>query len=540
MAGKIPLAFLQELEVTISTWLESNPAASANDAVNFAVQLYQEQRGVATVGESARQKLANVTEQAWTVAGRGEFRPYRRSFDFSTLQIYEDTGDEPSGKPSTPTKKAGRQQKAYRGEKGRFLHHRFAELLLNEYDVATVDGNLVVWDETQGRFFMGDIAVAASMQRIDHALTRNQRQETLSTLRLLAPVREMASPNEILFSNGILDLSTGKQFPSTHNHVNPNLIPHRFNPNASCPELDEALDTWACGSAERRLSMLEAAGLCLYHGRDLGVCILLLGKGGHGKSTFLKLLRATLGDENVSSLDIGRVGRRFQSVALVGKLANIGDDVSSEYIDGDSMATLRSAITCDVVSAEYKGGATFSFRPYATHVFACNRMPRMKDDTSAVYRRFVPIPFEADFTQGNRDPRIESTLTTERAIERFIVLAVDALRGCIERGGMTDTSERAAIIHGMRRGNSSVYAFATDVLGFGGSSPESLEGISVPETHDRYCSYCGGAQLRAVSRNAFTQDICELYDLRTKNARVGLRGPDGRKAIVRIFCRKEG
>ena len=39
-----------------------------------------------------------------------------------------------------------------------------------------------------------------------------------------------------------------------------------------------------------------------------------------------------LGKQNISSLDLKKLGDRFSTVMLFGRLANIGDDISDEFI----------------------------------------------------------------------------------------------------------------------------------------------------------------------------------------------------------------
>lgn len=68
---------------------------------------------------------------------------------------------------------------------------------------------------------------------------------------------------------------------------------------------------------------------CLYRRNELGKAFILIGDKSNGKSTFLHVVKNMLGDKNIASLDLKELGDRFKTAELFGKLANIGDDIST-------------------------------------------------------------------------------------------------------------------------------------------------------------------------------------------------------------------
>ncbi|MBN3585959.1 hypothetical protein JYB64_26560, partial [Algoriphagus aestuarii] len=91
-----------------------------------------------------------------------------------------------------------------------------------------------------------------------------------------------------------------------------------------------------------------------------------------------------LGPDNYSSLALEELGHRFKTAELFGKLANIGDDIDSEYIH--SNAVFKKLVTGETVNVERKGRDPFEFNNYAKLIFSANEMPRINDRTDGLMR----------------------------------------------------------------------------------------------------------------------------------------------------------
>ena len=190
--------------------------------------------------------------------------------------------------------------------------------------------------------------------------------------------------------------------------------------------MDGVLDRLSCGDKDIRRCLEEVAGACLYRSATIGggKCAVLLGNKANGKSTYLHMLERMLGNSNYVSLDIAELKQRFNTVMLFGVLANIGDDISNEYIADTSV--IKKMATGESVKAERKGQDPFTFTPYAMHIFSANDMPRMADKTGAVQRRLLIIPLNGTFTKDSPgyDPNIKDKLSQPECMEYFIQLSL--------------------------------------------------------------------------------------------------------------------
>ncbi len=403
-------------------------------------------------------------------------------------------------------------------------HVACARFLLEYYFMCYIDGAPAVW--TGLHYETGQNAVERILTTIP-GIKRSQRAEVLSYLELNAPRYKAADPRYIAFENCVLDISDMSQLvPSSDLRIT-NVIPHDWNPEAQCAEVDEALIAWACGNDNRIRAMKECVGLCMYRGTEFGVCFVLVGEGSNGKSTFIDgLLRPAIGDNNISSTELSTIGKRYQSVSVMGKLANICDDTSSEPLKRDDSATIKKLVTGNMISAEYKYGPTFDFKPYATLVFSCNEMPRFDKAGKAEMRRLNIIRFGADFSHKNSSTDINylKKLGSEEAMERILYLGALALHDCIERGSVTLSQDNKESKEQMRMDSSGVYQFAVEELGFKSKQPVSVDGVPTQDLFEKYTGYCTKANLKAVSRNSFTIEMCEIMSLETKKMRLDGRG----------------
>ena len=89
--------------------------------------------------------------------------------------------------------------------------------------------------------------------------------------------------------------------------------------------------------------------------------------GSNGKSTLLNMIIQLLGDENVSKLSLKDINDKFRLMHIYGKVANIGDDISSQYFEESE--TFKKLITGQFVTAEHKGQDSVQFRNYAKLFF---------------------------------------------------------------------------------------------------------------------------------------------------------------------------
>ncbi len=322
----------------------------------------------------------------------------------------------------------------------KFKHNDFGKYLIDKYHIVSVEGKLYSFVDNKYMFYP-NLIEELCIKELDSITIRNRR-ETAEYIRITAPKKSFSDPKYILFKNGVLDISTEKIYPSTTEYIIPNYIPHNYKKDAYNKTLDIVLNNVSCNDPEIRAIIEEALGYTFYRENIEQKAIVFTGSGKNGKSTILNLFEAVLTEDNYSSESLSQLSEKFATASLYGKLANISDDI-------DAVGTVNSSMFKRIcvkgsVSAEFKGKDKFKFISYATPIFTANTVPKIGrgDDSDAVNRRLVIVPFNGDFTPGskNYDKHIEKKIFTKEAIEYMIALAVKGLHRVLNNGFTNSTS----------------------------------------------------------------------------------------------------
>ncbi len=413
----------------------------------------------------------------------------------------------------------------------RFQPDNYARMLISNRHIHIVDGTPMIWNGSM--YEAGVDRISKAMAAAFPGLTSAKRKEVMECIRLLLDDELMAGARYIAFSNGVYDIKDDRLLPSSPEHLIPNTIPHRYNPKAICPELDEAFDQWACDNDDVRKNLEEVLGVAMYRGREFHIIPLLMGDGGNGKSSYMRLAQGMLGARNYSVLDPAEFGKAFSRIELMGKLVNFGDDISRDRLKGDAASYLRKLASGDEIDAEIKYGGRPKFRPYLTPILSCNEFPEAKDDSSGWWRRFRPIPFNADFRDAaiSTEVSLVQRLSSEAAYERAIVLGLQGLKRVLRWGDLSPLTSRQELIDDLRKGSSSVYSFACDVLGFGSDDQVDIEMVKTSGLYEKYAGYCNAEGIKnKESHRAFTRKLGKLYGMKSENRR-GADGGQGRRFV---------
>ena len=403
-----------------------------------------------------------------------------------------------------------------------FLFDKFAQFLKSEYHIVRINGQLHIYNN--GIYDYAQRSIETKMIEKIPTLKAQQRTEVMKYLDLICEDIEPSEANYIAFKNGVLDISTDELVDYTPDIILTNRINHNYNSGAYNELTDNTLDKIACNDKEVRALLEECVGYCFYRRNELGKAFILTGDKSNGKSTFLDLIKCILGEGNISALDLRELGDRFSTAMLFGKLANIGDDIGDEFLQGNSVAIFKKIVTGNRLKAELKGQQPFDFNPYVKLLFSANDMPRMRDKTGAVLRRLVMIPFNATFTKNDKDydPYIKYKLIKEDSIEYLISLGVAGLKRVLENNEFTVSQKVENAIIEYEEENNPIIAFINDV---------GVDAIINQPTHDvylRYTVFCSQSQLQALSKIAFSKQINKRLNTVAMSKRINGN-------VVRLF-----
>lgn len=398
-----------------------------------------------------------------------------------------------------------------RSKNGGIRHNVFGKLLIDRDHACFVDGAPAIWDGQ--RYATGWDAIDRAIVRHDDATKRNDQKEIRHYIHLKAPRVDATDAGMIAFKNGVLDM-VGGLMPYSTDMVITNIIPYDYDPQAHDEATDRFLNRISNGDPVVRANLEEIVGLCFYRSNEIGQCPVLLGSGSNGKSTFIAALRNVLGKDNVSSLDLNVIGKPFQTGRLLGKLANLGDDISNEFLKGDLIATFKKIVTGEWVYTDVKNAEGFEFKPYCTLVFSANEMPSLGDSSEGMMRRLFPIPFDATFkrTDPDYDPRIWEKVTSDGAAEYLCRLGVEGLQRVIYQHGMTPNNRSESMVSEVRTDNNNVLQWVDDT----GKDRADLIGAMTGEVYSEYSDWCQASGIKPYGKPKFSRKVNERFELVTE------------------------
>jgi len=228
-----------------------------------------------------------------------------------------------------------------------------------------------------------------------------------------------------------------------------------------------------------------------------------VGSGANGKSTLLEVLKAFLGRDNIASIPLQQLSRRFTASQLFGKLANIYPDLPSEAFR--ETGVFKVITGGDQISAEVKYSINFqNFVNYAKMIFSANKIPETSDESDAFFRRWLLINFPNKFEGEEADTLLAKKLTTAEELSGIFNWAIVGSRRLIKRGGF-EHYETDKVRVEYRRMSSSLLAFVEDCVEVAGGE----EWVSKEEFYNAYIGYCKAEGLPTKAKSVVGRELPE-------------------------------
>ena len=227
--------------------------------------------------------------------------------------------------------------------------------------------------------------------------------------------------------------------------------------------------------------------------------VILYGEGNNGKGTFQAMLTNLIGIENISTLTPHDFSGEFKLEMLLGKVCNIGDDISNKYLDDISI--LMSIITGDPILINRKGKSVISAQLSLLTIFSANRLPKIRNKSQGAYRRFLIIPFNADFNGQVQDRRIKEEYLKNKIVLEYILYK--ALHLDFEKFSTTKATDE--MLEEYKEDNDYLYSFTKDW--YAEKKLHEVERVPVPLIKDMYRCYLTVNYYDSKITSSFGKDL---------------------------------
>ncbi|HZK69958.1 MAG TPA: phage/plasmid primase, P4 family [Clostridia bacterium] len=309
----------------------------------------------------------------------------------------------------------------------------------------------------------------------------------------------------INLNNGIFDTKEWKFKKHDPRFLSTIRIPKTYDPDAKCPIINRFLDDVV--SQKDKQTLIEWSGLMLIIETMFEKAMMLCGSGGNGKSTFINLLTALIGDENTTAIPLQKLidenNNKFIVAHLHEKLMNVCADIPSTTIHNSDM--FKRLVGKDKITGEHKFGHPFEFYNPARLIFSARIIPNLAEiGDEAYYRRWLIVEFLNRFTGESDDKDMQNKLTTDTELSGFLNLALAGLKTILQNGRFTHelSIQDTAYLY-IKKANP-VYKFSEECIV---SSPND---ILKNEVYLEYLRWCEQYNEKPMNNNIFGKNMKAL------------------------------
>lgn len=270
-----------------------------------------------------------------------------------------------------------------------------------------------------------------------------------------------ADPWVLNCENGTIDLvGSGELMPHRSEDLITKMAPVEYDPEATAPTFEAALERWLPSEALRRFVQrvigYAATGTVMEE-----ILTIFHGVGANGKSTLMNIVMDALGDYAIQAApDLLMVKRGSHPTELT-DLFGARLVASVETDEGRRLAEslVKQLTGRDKIRARRMRENFWEFDPTHTVFLSTNHKPEIRGTDHAIWRRIRLVPFDVKIPEEEQDKRLPAKLRHELpGILAWIV------RGCLEwqREGLGEPDEVRAATEGYRSAMDVLAAFITD------------------------------------------------------------------------------
>ena len=303
-----------------------------------------------------------------------------------------------------------------------------------------------------------------------------------------------------------------------------NRFPVRYDPGASPPVrwlrfLSELL------SQEDIPTLQEFMGYCLIPTTKAQKMLMIIGRGGEGKSRVGVVMRALFG-ENMANGNLMKVEtNRFARADLEHMLVMVDDDMKLEALPQTNY--IKTIITAELpLDLERKSRQSYQGELYCRFLgFGNGSLKALYDRSDGFFRRQIILTARARDKDRTDDPYLSEKLTEEK--EGIFLWCLDGLRRLIAQNYAFTISERTRenMREAVSDGNNAVAFMASE----GYIELKADEEISSKQLYSIYEQWCSDNALKPLSQRSFCLFLSEnqlTYNLEATN---NIRLPDGKR-----------
>lgn len=407
----------------------------------------------------------------------------------------------------------------------------YCENLMAQHEMRSINNRIYTMDGLIEDEKM-KAAIAEDLKPYVRSYLYKTAERFLQTLKVLCvsdPIKPTA--DRIHFRNGTYFLD-GTFSPDREWTMN--RLPILYDPDAAAPDrwkrfLSELLEE------DDILTLQEYLGYCMTATNRGQAMLLIIGKGGEGKSRISAVLQEMFG----LNLNMGNISKlesdKFSPANLESKLIFVDDDIKMEALG--STNTIKTVVTCEgMMELERKGKQAFQGLMYARLLCLGNgTLKSLHDKSKGFYRRQIIIQTKPKPADRVDDPYLKDKLIKE--IPGILLWCLEGLARLVKNNYRFTISEKSAQLKAQYMEDDNNIKSFLESDGYIEFKADARCPTQV--LYDTYSRWCQDNAEKAVATSTFSQylkDNAEELNIRRNknipnNEGKRVRGYEGIRAI---------
>lgn len=294
-----------------------------------------------------------------------------------------------------------------------------------------------------------------------------------------------------------------------------------FDPSATAPQFKEFIEHVLPNKAVRKL-IFQYIGYIFLRKMNLEKILFFYGSGSNGKSVFLDVVKALIGEEQCCEFSLESITNDMYTRAQLGNyILNVCSEIS-ERLKADIFKKLASR---EPLQARHPYGRPFKITEYATCIFAMNKFPKDVEQTNAFFRRFLIVEFGVCIPDEEQDTELAKKITGSE-MSGVLNYVIRGAKSLLKAGQFDIPPVVQKAIENFRTDSDSVLTFLEENR----YRPSNEHWKSLRAIYDAYVEQCKADREVPVSKKMFSKRLSDI------GYKKDTRGHDKQVA----FCMERG
>lgn len=282
------------------------------------------------------------------------------------------------------------------------------------------------------------------------------------------------------------------------------ILPFEYKEDAKCPLFIRYLSRVLPDSKLQNI-LSEFIAYCFTSNSSLKLekALILKGSGANGKSVFFEIVKALMGEQNISHYSLKNLTeeRGIYRAKIQNKLLNY----SSELGKNLETSTFKQLVSGEPVDARKLYNDPVTITNYARLMFNANELPSDIENNDGFFRRFLIVPFDVTIPEGERDPDLSKKIISEE-LSGIFNWVLEGLKRLLVNKSFTSSDIIREELERYRTYSDSVALFITE----NGIVADFENAMTLKEIYNNYKSYCIDCGYKSVSRRKFSERLRNL------------------------------